>query len=816
MGYYISGSANITCQASGEWNSSTPLCTKYNCGNLEIPADGSIYNSSGTEYGATAYFSCRDGYYLTGSPNATCNATGQWDNPEPNCTIYDCFSLNNITSGYVDTPDGTTFGETATYACFPGYDLIGNATTQCLHGGEWSSKPPICVVKDCGNVTLPVNGFVDDTNGTTFGEIVKYSCATGYDLAGDASRICEADGTWNSSDPKCEIHDCGNPGSVDNGNVHVKNGSTYQSSALYTCRNGYMISGDNAYRMCTPTGWEDPAPECVKEACPSPPITMNGTIILLDNSTLVGSKYKVACDPGLIPKPGGPRTCKTSLEWTGRNITCEIPECIPPIQYGANITVNGSRPGDFAFYECLPDFNMSTTDAYRTCLITELWSDPEPLCLGRDCGEVETITNGSVLTPNGTRHPYSIYYVCDEGFNSVGDSIRTCQVNGSWDNLKPNCSIVDCGPPPTPVNGSIAELLGTSYGNNIPNGNVSTPSGTAFGQNASYTCNEGYKLTGGSTITCNATGQWNGPVPKCTIYDCGERNLTNGIVNTSTGTQYEATAYFSCNDGYYLMGSPDATCNATGQWDNPLPNCTIYDCGEPYLTDGVVNTSSGTQYEATAYFSCNDGYYLMGSPDATCNATGQWDNPLPNCTIYDCGEPYLTDGVVNTSNGTQYEATAYFSCNDGYLLTGSPDATCNATGQWDNPLHTTCSLVDCFTPDEISNGNVFTSSMTTFGHNATYTCSEGYNLTGAHIRTCQGNGSWSFDTPSCLLVECGDLLPPTNGNIAVSTGTTFGQQAVYSCQHGYDLNGANTRTCTANGTWSGSPPGCIGIVANID
>ncbi|XP_052817227.1 sushi repeat-containing protein SRPX-like [Mya arenaria] len=99
--------------------------------------------------------------------------------------------------------------------------------------------------------------------------------------------------------------------------------------------------------------------------------------------------------------------------------------------------------------------------------------------------------------------------------------------------------------------------------------------------------------------------------------------------------------------------------------------------------------------------------------------------------------------------------------------------------------------------------------MTTFGQNATYTCSEGYNLTGAHIRTCQGNGSWSFDTPSCLLVECGDLLPPTNGNIAVSTGTTFGQQAVYSCQHGYDLNGANTRTCTANGTWSGSPPGCI-------
>ena len=57
------------------------------------------------------------------------------------------------------------------------------------------------------------------------------------------------------------------------------------------------------------------------------------------------------------------------------------------------------------------------------------------------------------------------------------------------------------------------------------------------------------------------------------------------------------------------------------------------------------------------------------------------------------------------------------------------------------------------------------------------------------------------------VVDCGGLVPPSNGNRTL-TGTTFGSQANYSCFVGYTLDGAMLRTCTAAGSWSESDPMC--------
>ena len=40
---------------------------------------------------------------------------------------------------------------------------------------------------------------------------------------------------------------------------------------------------------------------------------------------------------------------------------------------------------------------------------------------------------------------------------------------------------------------------------------------TTFGSTATYTCNSGYTLTGDTTSTCGATGQWSSSAPTC---DC--------------------------------------------------------------------------------------------------------------------------------------------------------------------------------------------------------------------------------------------------------------------------------------------------------
>ena len=64
-----------------------------------------------------------------------------------------------------------------------------------------------------------------------------------------------------------------------------------------------------------------------------------------------------------------------------------------------------------------------------------------------------------------------------------------------------------------------------------------------------------------------------------------------------------------------------------------------------------------------------------------------------------------------------------------------------------------------------------------------------------------------FILPSTV-VDCSALTNPPNGQISTTGGTTFGQNATYSCNTGYNLMGDNTRTCEATGNWSGSAPTC--------
>ena len=58
-------------------------------------------------------------------------------------------------------------------------------------------------------------------------------------------------------------------------------------------------------------------------------------------------------------------------------------------------------------------------------------------------------------------------------------------------------------------------------------------------------------------------------------------------------------------------------------------------------------------------------------------------------------------------------------------------------------------------------------------------------------------------------VDCGTLNDTTNGQVSHFNGTTFGQTASYSCDTGYNLVGDNNRTCQADGMWSGNEPTCI-------
>ena len=60
------------------------------------------------------------------------------------------------------------------------------------------------IAVNCGTLTNPTNGRVIHTGGTTFGQTATYSCNTGYDLVGDSVRTCQATRVWSGSAPACQ------------------------------------------------------------------------------------------------------------------------------------------------------------------------------------------------------------------------------------------------------------------------------------------------------------------------------------------------------------------------------------------------------------------------------------------------------------------------------------------------------------------------------------------------------------------------------------------------------------------------------------
>ena len=77
-------------------------------------------------------------------------------------------------------------------------------------GGGWEGVKYVLDVfllstsVDCGNLTNPANGQVNQTAGTTFGQTTTYSCNTGYNQMGDNTRTCQATGEWSGSKLTCE------------------------------------------------------------------------------------------------------------------------------------------------------------------------------------------------------------------------------------------------------------------------------------------------------------------------------------------------------------------------------------------------------------------------------------------------------------------------------------------------------------------------------------------------------------------------------------------------------------------------------------
>ena len=63
-----------------------------------------------------------------------------------------------------------------------------------------------------------------------------------------------------------------------------------------------------------------------------------------------------------------------------------------------------------------------------------------------------------------------------------------------------------------------------------------------------------------------------------------------------------------------------------------------------------------------------------------------------------------------------------------------------------------------------------------------------------------------------IVADCGPLNDPDNGQVDTSSGTTFESIATYTCDTGYLLVGSPSRVCGPDSVWSSSEPYCTSML----
>ncbi|KAM9148148.1 membrane cofactor protein-like isoform 2-T2 [Pangshura tecta] len=366
----------------------------------------------------------------------------------------------------------------------------------------------------------------------------------------------------------------------------------------------------------------------------------------------------------------------------------------------------------------------------------------------------------------------------------------------------------------------------------LENGRVDLTS-LKVGTTATFSCNEGYRLIGTTSAKCVASGNevdWDKEVPVCQAIPClPPPDITHGSHTGQSGEEFSfgSAVTYKCDQGFSLIGEASIHCttkdNVNGEWSGPSPECEGACESPPRFSfaelPGEVNNSYpvGTKLK----YSCRSGYtFAPGkSPLVTCLANSTWSADPEFCVGRPCKSLELENGRVHLTDHL-FGATANFSCNEGYRLTGPNSVRCvlvESGVDWNKELPR-CDAIPCLPPPYIANGFHTGQSEQefTFGSAVTYKCDQGFSLIGdasIHCTTKNDlNGEWSGPAPECKVVRCPEP-EVKNGKKQTGLGPdySYGNTVIFECDSGYTLTGSNSVKCEANNSWVPFLPTCLSI-----
>ncbi|KAH0631151.1 hypothetical protein JD844_005313 [Phrynosoma platyrhinos] len=792
-------------------------------------------------------------------------------------------------------------------------------TTIYFHSDHSQNKPGFKVeyqayeLQECPDPEPFANGIVRGA-GYSVGQSISFECLPGYQLIGHPVLTCQhgTNRNWDYPLPRCEVP-CGGNITTHNGTIFSPGfPNPYPNSQdctwLLTVSHGYGIYLNFTLLQTEPyndfiTVWDGPqqtAPQLgvftgnsAKKAtqstsnqvllkfysdaangglfaiyfyayqlsrCQPPTMVPNAEVITENEDYNIGDIIRYRCLPGFTLVGNEVLTCRlgTHLQFEGPPPTCESPSGHSPLllslsgNYSAPLTVTST--GNRVY------LHWSSDHAYSRKGFRIRYSAPY-------CSLPSPPLHGSILSHTGLQPGSTIQFGCNAGYRLIGHSFSTCARHPQgyfyWNEAIPLCQAISCGIPRAPKNGIVfgkEYTVGTKavyqckqgfhlQGQNnstiecLPNGqwsNGNTPLPcvaigcpdvssiavehgrwrliyeTQYQYNAQLMliCDPGYYYTGHRVIHCQANGKWSigEPMPTCRIISCGDLPVPPNGNRIGTLTTYGATAIFSCNTGYTLVGSRVRECMANGLWSGLEVTCLAGHCGEPDpIVNGQIN-GENYNYRGSVVYQCNPGFRLIGMSVRICQQDHRWSGKTPVCVPITCGHPGNPANGLTQGSQFNLNDVAKFVCNTGYRLEGASKSQCLTNGQWSNALPI-CRIVNCTDPGHLENSvrQVQPSGphRYSYGTTVSYLCNHGYYLLGTHVLTCQGDGTWDRPLPVCHLVSCGHPGSPPHAQISGDV-YTVGSVVRYSCLEGRGLIGNSTRMCQLDGRWSGSLPHCSG------
>ncbi|XP_058522650.1 CUB and sushi domain-containing protein 1 [Ochotona princeps] len=831
-----------------------------NCPDPPPFQNGYMINSD-YSVGQSISFECYPGYILIGHPVLTCQhgINRNWNHPFPRCdapcgynvtaqngTIYspgfpdeypilkDCTWLITVPPGhgvyinftllqteavndYIAVWDGPdqTAPPLGVFSGNTALETAHSSTSQVLlrfhsdfsNGGFFVLNFHAFQLRKCQPPpAVPQAEMLTEDEDFEIGDFVKFQCRPGYTLLGSDTLTCKLSSSsqlqFEGSLPTCEAQCPANEVRTESSGVILSPGYPGNYFNSQTCSWSIKVEPNFNITIFIETFQSEKQFDALE---------------IFDGSSGQSPLLVVLSGNHTEPSNFTSRSHQLYLRWStdhattkkGFKIRYAAPYCsvTHTLKNGGVFNRTTGTVGSRVHYFCKPGYRMighSNATCLRDAGGVYRWDSLMPLCHAVSCGIPESPGNGS-FAGNEFTLDSKVTYGCNEGFKleSGQQATAVCQEDGQWSNRgrPPACNPVPCPAIETQLSEHVIWRLVAGSLNE-------------YGAQVLLSCNPGYYLEGPRLLQCQANGTWNTGEerPSCKVISCGSLSFPPNGNKIGTLTVFGATAIFTCNTGYTLVGSHVRECLANGLWSGTETRCLAGHCGSP---DPIVNghiSGDGFSYRDTVVYQCNPGFRLVGTSVRICLQDHKWSGQTPVCVPITCGHP--GNPAHGYTNGSEFNLNdvVNFTCNTGYLLQGASRAQCRSNGQWSSPLPT-CRVVNCSDPGFVDNAvrhgpRSFPESFQ-YGVGVMYHCKKGFYLLGSSALTCTASGLWDRSLPKCLAISCGHPGVPANA-VLIGERFTYGATVHYTCSGDHSLVGNSTRVCQEDSHWSGALPHCTG------